>query len=1053
MPAANALSWYRYWGKTNRKVGADLRCHLLAYHNLDVAACAHVILRSNELLQRHLSKGLGVSKEAVVSFVPLLIAWHDIGKFAASFQNGQPKLRSGLGSPITEREYGKDGLYHDTLGYLFWRDMLHRQVCDEDWFGIQALDAEAEEDPDGTWEYFDAIAQAVTGHHGTPPQYAHHSARQHFKETRDDALSYAKATLDLLKPQKPFFNVWEYDEVMPRVQRVSWLLAGLTVLADWIGSNAGTDPHRHYFRFEAKPIDLKEYWSHAVDQARRAVERTGIVPAPASEESGFNSLFPELDGHEPTPMQQYALSCDLDEGPHLFILEDLTGSGKTEAALILAHRLMGAHQAQGLYLGLPTMATANAMLGRLVKADGDEQPYRRLFAEPDAASVVLAHSRSSFQKAFRSLDFVDITADPSVDENSEDDAERGRAQCAAWLADSRKKALLASVGVGTVDQALVGVLPSKHQSLRLLGLGTKVLIVDEVHAYDEYVSHVLENLLRFQAALGGSAVLLSATLTKRLRQRFSTAFREGMLPPKIERGYRPPAPVVLSDDAFPLATHLSPAMEDTPAEQPIGARRGASREAEVEFFSIENVAPSPKKTFSERVSAARKTAEDDVCVRLFEVAQAEGCACWIRNTVDDARKVYGRLKDEAPAGVEVRLLHSRFALDDRLSIEEDVLGHFGKDSTRAKRSGQILVATQVVEQSLDLDFDYMVSDLAPIDLLIQRAGRLHRHERTFRPALAQRPTLGILTPTFEDEPAASWFAGPFPEAQYVYPHAGWLWRTVKVLRTLGNRIDLLDEEHGVRQARLLLETVYAPEDPQHEAATLASPLVRDDPDAWRVPSGLRAATNSALNEMKRARAEAGHNELHLDGGYGGLKAGAARWQSEKRTPTRLGEPTTDVRLAKWDEETLRLVPLCISVDAFRQLQTRLHTAREAAHQMDAGRAEADALRDARNDVMAAWHGSELSVRQYHVADEPSWGGKDFKGDGWPPNLKRLVEEAKEGMPDACRWSVLIVLRSSDDTEGEDVIWTGFAQGQTPDGTSNKKQITYQSATGLQVQKA
>lgn len=1054
-----APRWLRcYWGKTNRKSGKDLRYHLLAYHNLDVAACACVILEHNALLRYRLAEELGVRKDALVAFVTLLIAWHDVGKYAAAFQNDQPKLRAELGSPATDRKYGKDGLYHDTLGYLFWRDLLHKHVHDEDWFGIRALDDDPEkDDPAGAWEYIDPIAQAVTGHHGTPPNYAHHFARRHFKETKDDALAYARAVYELLdellKPEVPFFDGWTYDERVPRAQRASWLLAGLTILADWIGSNAGTDPSKHYFRFKAQPIDLGEYWQHAVDQAREAVARAGITPASASGDGAFGTLFPELGGYEPTPMQEYALTCNIGEGPHLFILEDLTGSGKTEAALILSQRLMKGEHAQGMYLGLPTMATANAMLDRLVKLDSEDQPYRRFFAEPDDASVVLAHSRSSFQKTFRSIDLVDIAAEPAVDEN-EDVAERGRAQCAAWLADNRKKALLASVGVGTIDQALVGVLPSRHQSLRLFGLGTKVLIVDEVHAYDEYMSHLLENLLRFQAALGGSAILLSATLTQQLRQRFTTAFREGILPPEIERGYRPPEPVALSQHGFPLATHLSSAAEDAPAEQQVEALRGAAQEVSVKFFDIENVAPTPKKTLRERAATARQLAENDVCDRLLKVATAEGCACWIRNTVDDAREAYERLWKEAPVGVEVRLLHSQFALDDRLRIEEEVLEHFGKDSTREQRSGQILVATQVVEQSLDLDFDYMVSDLAPVDLLIQRAGRLHRHQRDFRPEPASTPKLGILAPTFEDDPVASWFAGPFPKAQYVYPHAGWLWRTVKVLCTLGKRIDLLDDEYGVRQARLLLETVYAPEDPQHEPAALASPFVRDEPDAWRVPSGLREATNEALNEMKRARAEAGYNELHLDGGYGGLKAGAAHWQSEKRTPTRLGEPTTTVRLTKWDAETGTLIPLCVSVEEFKRLREQLRTARKAVARPDAGKAEADAVRDARNELLAAWTGSELSVRQYHVADEPSWGGKDFKqDDDWPSNLRRIVDKTKEAMPDACRWAVPLVLKPNGDAKGEDVTWTGFAKGQTPDGTSKKKQVTYHHATGLQVKKS
>ena len=168
------------------------------------------------------------------------------------------------------------------------------------------------------------------------------------------------------------------------------------------------------------------------------------------------------------------------EGPCLFVIEDVTGAGKTEAALVLAHRLMCAGRASGAFVALPTMATANAMYGRLSDA------YARLFVSSAHPSLVLAHGRSKLNDAFTDS-ILDGAAADAVDLRNDDADAPVAAQCAAWIADNRRKSFLAQLGVGTIDQALLAVLPSRHSPLRLLGLAQRVLIVDEAHAYDAYV--------------------------------------------------------------------------------------------------------------------------------------------------------------------------------------------------------------------------------------------------------------------------------------------------------------------------------------------------------------------------------------------------------------------------------------------------------------------------------------------------------------------------------------------------------------------------------------
>ena len=352
------------------------------------------------------------------------------------------------------------------------------------------------------------------------------------------------------------------------------------------------------------------------------------------------------------------------------LLEDVTGAGKTEAAMMLAHRLMAAGSADGFFIALPTMATANAMYGRIAEV------YRQLFAGD--ASLVLSHGQSRLVEEFAAS--IMPAVDPDADSRQLD--ETAGVRCALWLAEHGKRSLLSPAGVGTIDQVLLAVLTSKHQCLRLLGLFRKVLIVDEVHACDAYMQRVLETVLTFHACAGGSAILLSATLPERMKQSLLDAFARG-------RGC-PSAPQ-LSIDAFPLAT----SWRDCAArldETPIATRDAVKRRLEVRYVSDE----------SQVLSVIRETLAVGRCV------------CWMRNTVADALVAHAHFRDELPPE-NLILFHARFTLGDRLATEEQVLSHFGKGSDAQMRAGKLVIATQVAEQSLDADWDLVVSDLAPID--------------------------------------------------------------------------------------------------------------------------------------------------------------------------------------------------------------------------------------------------------------------------------------------------------------------------------------------------
>jgi CRISPR-associated endonuclease/helicase Cas3 len=279
----------------------------------------------------------------------------------------------------------------------------------------------------------------------------------------------------------------------------------------------------------------------------------------------------------------------------------------------------------------------------------------------------------------------------------------------------------------------------------LLGLSQRVLIVDEAHAYDAYVGAELQSLLAFHAALGGSAIVLSATLTAQQRADLARAYRTGLG----------------SDDGNGPTTAAYPAAIVVAA---VG----------VEMQAVELAEGLRRSVTVERVASMAAAAD-----AVIAAAAAGAAGAWIRNTVDDAIEAAELLRAR---GLDPLLFHARFAMCDRLAVEQEVLRLFGPTSTAAERAGCVLVATQVVEQSLDLDFDLLVSDIAPADLIVQRAGRLWRHPwRGARPVPG--PRLLLLSPEPVADPPADWLGDA--RTRFVYDNPAVLWRSARALLSVG----------------------------------------------------------------------------------------------------------------------------------------------------------------------------------------------------------------------------------------------------------------------------
>ncbi|PWV65555.1 CRISPR-associated helicase Cas3' [Plasticicumulans acidivorans] len=801
-----------YWGKTRAA------WHLLPYHCLDVAAVGREYLLRHPRLCRFLAQALGLPEPVFIAWFSFFLALHDIGKFAETFQAQRSDVLRQLQAerpPLSKTSPQR----HDSLGYLLWSDLLRARLRRGDWLQLTASTQRGR-----IVNGLDAWAAAVTGHHGQPPQVAGARVDAFSEADQQAALAFVDELAALLLAGLDAVEVADAKAFADASRRLSWWLAGITVLADWIGSNT------RWFDFCDDPAyGLARYWQRACRQAAEAVAECGVLPAASAAEQTLATLFPQLPAAGASPLQQCAATLTLGDGPQLFVLEDVTGAGKTEAALLLAQRLMAAGRADGLYFALPTMATATAMYARLGRV------YARLFAPGERPSLVLAHGMRDLDPQFRASILAPAAAE---DDYGAGALEAASVRCRAWLADSRKKALLAQVGAGTIDQGLLGVLPTRHQSLRLLGLFGKVLICDEVHASEPYVHRLLQSLLRFHAAAGGSAILLSATLPTQMRAELMRAWAEGG-----GRELRLPT----QPGAYPLLTQAG-----------VGERALATRAA-----------------VARRVAVRRLDSIEQVIASLRAAAAAGRCACWIRNSVADAREAFAAL---AAAGVEsLTLFHARFSVADRQRIEQAVVARFGYDGAAAGRAGQIVIATQVVEQSLDLDFDVLVSDLAPIDALIQRAGRLCRHRRDEHGALRAaadpqpdargEPCLWLYGPAPRSDVDADWLRRLLPRAARVYPNHRQLWLGAHELERRGG-FAMPDD------ARALIETVYG------DGAEAPGVLDQSDIDA----DGARhaATTQAQLNA--------------LDPGQGYQHDGFT-WADERLTPTRLGEAETLLRLA------------------------------------------------------------------------------------------------------------------------------------------------------------
>jgi CRISPR-associated endonuclease/helicase Cas3 len=692
---------FLFWAKTTHdKEQWPYAYHPLLCHMIDVAVVT--LMMWEEVLpkaaKKRIARALGLpTNKAGLALAGKIVAWiaglHDLGKASPPFalrETAQNLKRMYDGTGFSEQHLRRRKAPPP-------QDAPHGYVT-------------ASELPDILTSEFGfprslaaRIAALIGGHHGIFPR-SEELIRISSENYRGGTV-WQKARRELAIALAGLFEV-PRPVTLPQSaafdNATTIILAGLVSVADWIGSNST------YFECEVKdsqqPINInaQNYLAKAQSNAGKALAELGWLGWPAQDESlTFDKLFPKLSEYPPRDLQTTAIDLAAQlSTPGIVVIEAPMGEGKTEAAVYLADHCNVWLNQRGCYFALPTQATSNQMFSRV-------REFLKQRFVGRSVLLQLLHGHAALSAEFETnlkqgATLLKLT--PVYDETGTAQQHQHHDDCtpgvvaAEWFTH-RKRGLLAPFGVGTVDQALMAVLQTKHVFVRLFGLAHKTIIIDEVHAYDTYMSVLLERLLEWLAALGSPVILLSATLPKQRRDALRDAYLKG------------------------LGTAVSDGNTATETRHPEDCYPRITW-ATAQSRGVKHIQTSTQNTRTLRLRHVRaKLPEGQIDTfrlgeDLVETLQDGGCAAVICNTVQRAQEVYARLKPFFPKEAddgwpELDLLHARFLFKDRAERETRALIRFGKhDGEVVDREGRthkvrrpkraVLVSTQIIEQSLDL---------------------------------------------------------------------------------------------------------------------------------------------------------------------------------------------------------------------------------------------------------------------------------------------------------------------------------------------------------------
>lgn len=690
------------WGKLSRDASGQLTGqHTLLDHMTDVAAC-FLALAECAAVRRSLARTAGRQLDASdLQRLAVLVFLHDVGKANTGFQSRRWKLpeRPPGFWPTAPFGHGPEG----------W-ELISGRVNNAEHYAIGLPIAEIV-----AWgeDAVTELLQASISHHGRPlGETPSKQVECIWKPVLDKsgAILYDPAATmvrmgERLQKSYPLAFT-ECLRHLPDQPAFVHLFAGLVQLADWLGS----DTREGFFPYT---VPGENRLQTAPKNATYAVHTIGLDVTPWRSEllsapPAFNTAFGVPQAR---PMQIAAADLSLES---IVVLEAETGSGKTEAALWRFVQLFQVGKVDSLYFALPTRVAATQLYQRVFDL------VKRLWPK-DAPVVVRAlpgDEAADDQLKIRLPDFEVQWPDHPADAKAHQ----------RWVAETPKRFLAATIAVGTIDQALLGALKVRHAHMRHALLARSLLVVDEVHASDAYMTVLLEKLLQAHLKTGGQAMLLSATLGATARTRYlNIGYSKKVAPPNLTDACAAPYPAV--------------SFRNTAGVQ------------------IQAVAGNPHH---KTIDWATLDAMDDPVRIATLAADAAGQGARVlvvRNTVPAAVATLKALEQLATAhggnwlfkvnGIST-VHHSRFSRPDRRLFDQAVETQLGK--VRKDFGGRVIIGTQTLEQSLDIDADLLITDLCPMDVLLQRIGRLHRHARpdTERAEGFRQPRAWVLTPAGND---------------------------------------------------------------------------------------------------------------------------------------------------------------------------------------------------------------------------------------------------------------------------------------------------------------
>lgn len=599
-----------------------------------------------------------------------------------------------------------------------------------------------------------AFAKLAGAHHGSTPQdlRLQSGSMEHILGNKE----WENSRCNFLKKLHEDLNLGDVGNI-PKDREAITL--GAVILADWLSSSMDL------------PADTPLPDQKSI---RKVIENAGLLPVSWKTKLPFHEIF----GFSPNPLQKAC--AGIAHPGSIIVIEAGMGSGKTEAALYLAHQLLAAKKANGLYFAMPTRLTS-------------EKIYDRL-------NTFLSHTIPAAENRNALLIHGEAWLNWILEQPS-DSAENGavNANPDSWF-QSAKRALLAPFAAGTVDQALLSIVNVRHSALRAFALAGKVVVFDECHSYDAYTGELIAVLIQSIRKWGGTVIILSATLTAEAKRKFLGETTSGPLS---------------SCSSYPLITIAEP-------EKPL------------KFTEFQS-----GKTDTVKI---RHTGDESAAMReALEHALRGEQVLWIENTVFGAQNIYRQLSC-APQKIEVGLIHSRFPAFLRRERESrwvDLLGKNGTD--RRKKHGRILVATQILEQSVDVDADFLITRLAPGDMLFQRIGRLWRHEKlnAVRPQQAKREML-LLIPEECSDPAKIQ-----ENARVLLPYDPyWMLRGCEIWKEM-------NEVHIPDDIRPVLEKIYRdrPEESEIMARLKQEMIQRRDHEKYLANCSRGTADNAQSDEF------------------------------------------------------------------------------------------------------------------------------------------------------------------------------------------------------------